>query len=283
MNDHRERRPNTNTNPAYATKLFARLLNDSPALFTRADVAVGPPYYLPVGTPLIEQHRCCRREDAEKVRLESDYDAAAKREADYVRRLDADRARLAKEARAAAALLCAAGLTYGDLLAMARKLELPVADWSGAYRDFEAVRPALEAADCQRLATAGAAKAIHADDFSSVNWLGQQHTFTKSQASAVRMLWEAWERGLAGVRQTAIGGAVGSAANTYRLVHTFRNHKTGKYHAAWGTMIRPVEGQAGMFCLCAESRKDHTGGHRTRTPTRRQSGHGKRKANRELA
>jgi hypothetical protein len=44
----------------------------------------------------------------------------------------------------------------------------------------------------------------HAEDFRSVIWFGHYFTFTPMQAAAVKILWEAWERGLPDVPQQYI-------------------------------------------------------------------------------
>jgi HEAT repeat protein len=71
--------------------------------------------------------------------------------------------------------------------------------------------------------------AAHGDDFRSVNWFGQEYTFTTNQAACVQVLWEHWERGTPEVGLTKILERAGVAVN--RLDVVFRDHP------AWGTMI----------------------------------------------
>ncbi len=151
------------TKPADAAAFIAHFVQDAPETFRRAAVVVDPPYYLPVGVPLGKQHRCYRREDAERVGLAGDYDAATKQDADYVRQLDAEGARLAKDARAVALLLASAdpARPYADLQAMARNLESRPIDWHGAWHAFWSAIPAMDAGQLHYDAAAG--KAIKAD------------------------------------------------------------------------------------------------------------------------
>lgn len=71
----------------------------------------------------------------------------------------------------------------------------------------------------------------HTVDFRSVNWDGQFHTFTETQAACVRILWEAWEQGVPEMGQHAVLEAADS--DQKRLDAVFAQHP------AWGTMIVP--------------------------------------------
>ncbi|MCO6436017.1 MAG: hypothetical protein J5J06_02900 [Phycisphaerae bacterium] len=93
--------------------------------------------------------------------------------------------------------------------------------------------------------TPEAARFTHSDDFMSVLWGERVFHFTKSQAAAIKLLWQAWERGGLSVAEETLGEAVGSIADRYRLLHTFR--KNGKNHPAWGTMI--VKAAKGTYRL----------------------------------
>jgi len=74
------------------------------------------------------------------------------------------------------------------------------------------------------------AKYEHSPDFRSVNWGGNQYSFTNNQAAYVKMLWEAWENGTPEVGQAYLQTAIDSES---ALRHLFRNHP------AWRTMIVP--------------------------------------------
>jgi hypothetical protein len=50
-----------------------------------------------------------------------------------------------------------------------------------------------------------------------------------------------------GLGQATIGKGIGSSNDDYRLFHTFRSRKGT--HKAWGQMIRPVKGVAGVYRL----------------------------------
>lgn len=89
---------------------------------------------------------------------------------------------------------------------------------------------------------------VHGDDFTWVIWNDTRYAFTKGiQAEAVRALWGSWEksgkRNGCGLSEKSIGSTARSNADGFRLAHVFRNHP------AWATMIRPVEGNKGVFAL----------------------------------
>ena len=82
----------------------------------------------------------------------------------------------------------------------------------------------------------------HCDDFTSVKWFGTIFRFTKgNQAEAIRVLWEAWDKGGHGLSQETIGRKIGSGDNHFQLAKVFRQRKhSGGYepHPAWQAMIR---------------------------------------------
>lgn len=78
-----------------------------------------------------------------------------------------------------------------------------------------------------------AAQCIHSEDYRSVVWFGVQYRFSAAQAAAVRLLWEAWQRGVPEVSGVTLLEASESAGG--KVSGVFRDHP------AWGTMI----GQAG--------------------------------------
>jgi hypothetical protein len=73
----------------------------------------------------------------------------------------------------------------------------------------------------------------HSVDFRSVHWHGVDYQFTATQASIVRLLWEAWEAGTPDVGQETLLEGAGSDGN--RLRDLF--HRGAEIHPAWGTMI----------------------------------------------
>ncbi len=89
----------------------------------------------------------------------------------------------------------------------------------------------------------------HNDDFTEVLWNGKKYKFNKpQQALSVEYLWKNKR-----AREKSIGEAIGSEADNFRLIHTFRQHgKKTKMHPAWETMIVP-DGK-GIFAL-AECKK----------------------------
>ena len=141
-----------------------------------------------------------------------------------------------------------------------------IEDWERAEGEWVAVesdaRAALVAQPAKPAAavTAGKGKPVHSDDFTSVVWHGKSHSFTKTQARAVRILWENWERGTPTVGQETLGEIV-SGGDCFRLRNIFRivdpKAKGRKkvsliQHPAWGTMIVPCG--KGLFKLSEDNR-----------------------------
>lgn len=89
----------------------------------------------------------------------------------------------------------------------------------------------------------------HGRDFAAVVWFGKRYSFTRAQAAAVRLLWEAWEDGTCDVcKDTLMEEAVGS--ENRRIVDLFRDHP------AWGVAI--VEGDTkGTYRLKVENPEIH--------------------------
>jgi len=107
-------------------------------------------------------------------------------------------------------------------------------------------RPADDGGDQRMLAEDG----LHSEDFTSVDWFGTRHTFSKgNQAEAVRVLWEAWKQGGHSLSQETIGERIKSSADRFELRKTFRQRKAKGdgygLHPAWGTMIQ----QDGKGCF----------------------------------
>jgi len=75
----------------------------------------------------------------------------------------------------------------------------------------------------------------HGDDFRAVVWFDKRYSFTKNQAPAVKLLWEAWESGVLDVGDETLLMAVDHEAPRARLSTLFRGHR------AWGKMI--VQGE----------------------------------------
>jgi hypothetical protein len=79
------------------------------------------------------------------------------------------------------------------------------------------------------------ADAFHSPDFRSVNWFGETHYFTPTQAAIVAILWGAWEGGAPDVGQETLLRR--ASADTHRLRDVFKTARG--VHPAWGTMIKP--------------------------------------------
>jgi hypothetical protein len=80
----------------------------------------------------------------------------------------------------------------------------------------------------------------HLSDFQIVYWPGKgRFVFSDKQREAVRLLWQAWEEGLPGVKERTLLEAAGSSGE--RLYDLFRRSP------AWNTLI--VKGEGGTFRL----------------------------------
>lgn len=91
-----------------------------------------------------------------------------------------------------------------------------------------------------------AAPASHSEDFTSVNWFGTRHTFSKGlQAESVRALWAAWQNGNHSLSQATIAEKIGTSADDFQLSKVFRRRRSDgpgyEQHPAWGTMIQREE------------------------------------------
>jgi hypothetical protein len=74
---------------------------------------------------------------------------------------------------------------------------------------------------------------VHNADFTMVNWFATEYHFALGiQASAVKALWEEWERSGLGLHQETIRDAVDAERDNFRMDNAFRNHP------AFGTMIQ---------------------------------------------
>jgi hypothetical protein len=84
--------------------------------------------------------------------------------------------------------------------------------------------------------------AVHNADFTMVRWFGTEHHFALGvQSSAVRTLWEEWERTGLGLHQETIREVIDAERDNFRIDNTFRNHK------AFGTMIQRLgDGRYGL-------------------------------------
>ncbi len=80
--------------------------------------------------------------------------------------------------------------------------------------------------DIENLNKQKLSQTCHSLDFRSVNWFGNSHSFTATQAAIVKTLWEARENGTPDIGQDALLEQVGSESN--RLVDVFKNQKTYK-------------------------------------------------------
>jgi len=87
------------------------------------------------------------------------------------------------------------------------------------------------------MTSAAAADAVHSADFTMVKWFGEVYTFSLGvQSSAVKALWEEWEKNGLGLHQETIGNSVDAEQENFRMDTTFRKHP------AWGTMIHSCGG-----------------------------------------
>lgn len=79
-----------------------------------------------------------------------------------------------------------------------------------------------------------APKPHHSADFTFVNWFGTEYTFALGvQSSAVKTLWEEWERTGLGLHQDTIRNAIDAERDNFRMDTAFRSHP------AFGKMIHP--------------------------------------------
>ncbi len=112
----------------------------------------------------------------------------------------------------------------------------------------------METATTKSPAESDQTKPTHSADFTSVDWFGSKHQFTKGlQAESVRVLWEAWANGTPSLSEKTIAEKIESSNDRFRLGHIFKpyNKTTRKRdpHPAWGSMIRCAG--KGLFMLAA--------------------------------
>jgi hypothetical protein len=68
-----------------------------------------------------------------------------------------------------------------------------------------------------------------------VNWFGEEYTFALGvQSSAVKALWDEWEKSGLGLHQDTIRNSIDAERDNFRMDKVFRNHP------AFGTMIHNV-------------------------------------------
>jgi hypothetical protein len=129
---------------------------------------------------------------------------------------------------------------HAVLLAKHDNADLLMAAQMWASRNYPAAEPVelvLRFADKAKLTIPLTSKILgqqptarHSDDFRSVNWYGAAYSFTANQASVVRQLWEAWERGTPDVGDHTL--LENADVQSERLNVMFRDHP------AWKTMIQ---------------------------------------------
>ncbi len=71
-------------------------------------------------------------------------------------------------------------------------------------------------------------------DFRSVNWFGNDYTFTALQAKVVSLLWDGWVDGVPDMGEATI--LTEAESESKKLLDVFRSGD--KRHPAWGTMIQ---------------------------------------------
>lgn len=80
-----------------------------------------------------------------------------------------------------------------------------------------------------------AQKTVHNADFTMVVWYGTPHRFALGvQSSAVKALWEEWQRTGLGLHGQTIRDAIDPERDSFRMDKAFRGH------AAYGTMIQAI-------------------------------------------
>jgi hypothetical protein len=78
-------------------------------------------------------------------------------------------------------------------------------------------------------------KATHNADFTMVNWFGEEYTFALGvQSSALKALWEEWEKTGLGLHQDTIRNSIDAERDSFRMDTAFRNHP------AFGRMIKKI-------------------------------------------
>jgi hypothetical protein len=78
-------------------------------------------------------------------------------------------------------------------------------------------------------------KATHNADFTMVNWFGEEYTFALGlQSSALKALWEEWEKTGLGLHQDTIRNSIDAERDSFRMDTAFRKHP------AFGTMIQKI-------------------------------------------
>ena len=103
--------------------------------------------------------------------------------------------------------------------------------------NYKIVKEALDAICSQNGDPKADDECTHSVNFTSVTWYGHKYTFNDTQATIVKLLWDAWRNpAKVGVIERDIGAVIGTFAKRYRLVDTF--YSRGKHHKAWGVMIK---------------------------------------------
>jgi hypothetical protein len=78
-------------------------------------------------------------------------------------------------------------------------------------------------------------KATHNADFTMVNWFGEEYTFALGvQSSALKALWEEWEKTGLGLHQDTIRNSIDAERDSFRMDTAFRKHP------AFGRMIKKI-------------------------------------------
>jgi hypothetical protein len=78
-------------------------------------------------------------------------------------------------------------------------------------------------------------KTTHNADFTMVNWFGEEYTFALGlQSSALKALWEEWEKTGLGLHQDTIRNSIDAERDSFRMDTAFRKHP------AFGTMIQKI-------------------------------------------
>jgi len=116
----------------------------------------------------------------------------------------------------------------------AEPLAVKVVNWPEGAKIIAELFNSLKLSE-EAATTPAEPKPTHSADFTCVNWYGTKYTFALGvQASAVKALWDEWEKSGMELHQETIRRAVDAERKNFRMDKAFRNHP------AFGTMIQRI-------------------------------------------
>ena len=119
---------------------------------------------------------------------------------------------------------------------------------SQAFDGLRCLGPSASRTSAETLPAEGSVRRDHGVDFFWVCWDGKRYEFNRKQQRAVlRILWEDYECRGTGVSESALGRAIKSSSDRFRLCHVFREKDGRAQHEAWGTLIQT--GARGIYRL----------------------------------